>query len=151
MKLPAYLRHLDELERMLAASYRVASSGYTAEADVHSLLQTLAKQSDTHRHNLQPLLHRYDDGNDIDEVRKWDGLHKVRSGPLALLLDLQDLYAHAGYVSVTWTLVEQAALASRDHDLCKLAAGAVADTIQQLTWMSTRMKQAGPQALLVAE
>lgn len=79
------------------------------------------------------------------------GRKKVRSGPLALLLGLQYLYAQASYVNITWILAKQAALASHDQVLREITSSAEADTDQQLTWMITRMKQAAPQALLVAD
>lgn len=152
MKLPVYLGLLDEAEETLAKSYRTVSEGHGEEPDVHFLLQTLAKQCDAHREALRPLIDRYGEDVEGEEEHRLtaDGVKDIRSGPLALLLDLQDLYVLANHVDVTWMLVKQAAMGARDHELQRAVSNAEVDTEEQISWMRTRMKQAAPQALLVA-
>jgi hypothetical protein len=53
-------------------------------------------------------------------------------------------------VDITWTVVKQAAQGLRDDELLKLAGERESDTSRQLTWLLTRIKQAAPQALIVA-
>ncbi|MGC4938172.1 hypothetical protein [Kribbella sp. DT2] len=69
---------------------------------------------------------------------------------MGLLRDLQDLYALASFVDITWTVVEQAAQALRDRELLDVVDACEQETTQQLTWLKTRIKQAAPQALIAA-
>lgn len=52
---------------------------------------------------------------------------------------------------ITWTLVGQAAQGVRDSDLFDVVKRCEPETAIQLKWLRTRMKQAAPQALIVAE
>jgi hypothetical protein len=73
-----------------------------------------------------------------------------RQGALALLRDLHDLYLMATECELSWALVGQAAAAVRDTELSELVGRCDGDTSRQLKWLRTRMKQAAPQALVVA-
>ena len=79
------------------------------------------------------------------------GLSETRSGPVGLLRELQDLYVLAGLVDITWTVVEQAGQALRDAALLSVVEQCHQETEVQLRWITTRIKQAAPQELLVAE
>lgn len=93
-----------------------------------------------------------EDGSDDEPERLHaDGLSETRGGPVGLLRDLQDLYLLATLVDATWTVVEQAGSALRDKELLSAVEKCQAETQQQISWLKTRMKQAAPQALLVAE
>jgi hypothetical protein len=67
-----------------------------------------------------------------------------------LLRDLQDLYLMATECDITWTMVGQAAQGARDTDLVEVVKACEGETATQLKWLKTRMKQAAPQALVVA-
>ena len=56
----------------------------------------------------------------------------------------------AALVQTTWTAVYQAAQAVRDRELMQASETANTGTARQLAWLTTRMKAAAPQALLVA-
>jgi len=96
---------------------------------------------------------RYGQGDVDDEPERLhaDGLSETRKGPLGLLRDLQDLYLLASLVDITWTMVKQAGQGLRDEELLDVVRACDEETEKQLKWLSTRMKQAAPQALLVAE
>ena len=74
----------------------------------------------------------------------------TRTGGLGLLRDLHDLYLMASEVDISWTLVGQAAQGARDKALFETVTSCEKQTTTQLQWLRTRMKQAAPQALLVA-
>jgi hypothetical protein len=153
VKLPVYIGLLDEAEATLANSFRVVAHGHGEEPDVHFLLETLAGQCDAHREALKPVIERYGEDTEGDEEHRLtaNGVREVRSGPLALLLDLQDLYVLVNHIDVTWMMVGQAAKGDRDGQLLDIVARCEGDTELQIRWLKTRMKQAAPQALLVAE
>jgi hypothetical protein len=67
-----------------------------------------------------------------------------------VLRDLQGLYRLLAFVQTSWTVVEGAAEGARDRELATVAQECSAQTARQLTWLRTRMKEAAPQALLVA-
>jgi hypothetical protein len=73
-----------------------------------------------------------------------------RSGGLGLLRDLQDLYLMASECEIAWTVIGQAAQGARDSDLVEVVKACQPQTATQLKWLKTRMKQAAPQALVVA-
>ena len=96
---------------------------------------------------------RYGEAEEDDEPERLhaDGLSETRSGPVGLLRDLQDLYLLASLVDITWTAVKQAAQGLRDKELIDVVERCESETQVQLGWLSTRMKQAAPQALIVAQ
>ncbi|WP_336660882.1 hypothetical protein [Leucobacter sp. USHLN153] len=153
MKLPVYLGLLDRSEATLAESFRQVSEGHGHEPDVHFLCETLAKQCEDHRSALAPVVSRYGEADDQEEPERLhaDGLSETRSGPVGLLRDLQDLYLLASLVDITWTMVKQAAQGLRDEELLAVVERCDGETAIQLKWLQTRMKQAAPQALIVAE
>ncbi|MFI2563418.1 hypothetical protein [Paenarthrobacter sp. NPDC018779] len=153
MNLHLYLGLLHKGEQTLAESFRQVSEGHGAEPDIHFLCQTLAKQCDHHEDVLRPLAERYGEDSPDNEPERLhaDGLSKTRSGPVGLLRDLQDVYVLASLVDMTWTVVAQAGSALRDEELLAAVESCQKETQTQLAWLKTRMKQAAPQALLVAE
>jgi hypothetical protein len=151
MMLPVYLGLLQKAEQALAASFRQVAEGHGAEPDVYHLCQTLATQCDQHVEALKPAIERYGEQPD-DEP---DRLHAVamaetRSGPVGLIRDLQDVYVLASLVDITWMMVKQAALGLRDAQLVDVVATSEKQVKIQLRWLVTRMKQAAPQALIIA-
>jgi hypothetical protein len=152
MMLPVYLGLLQKAEQVLASSYRQVAEGHGGEPDVYHLCQTLAKQCDQHEKALTPVVKRYGEQPDDEPERLHAvGMSETRSGPLGLVRDLQDLYLIVSLVDVTWMMVKQAALGLRDDELIAVVALCDAQTKVQLGWLTTRMKQAAPQALIIAE
>lgn len=151
MLLPVYLGLLHGSEQSLAESFRQVAEGHAAEPDVLHLCHTLAAQCDAHVTALRPVVDRYGDAPDDEPDRLHaDALSSTRSGPLGLLRDLQDVYVLASLVDITWTMVRQAGQGLRDEELLRVAARCSGETDLQLSWLRTRMKQAAPQALVVA-
>ena len=98
------------------------------------------------------VVERYGEQKDVDEPERLraDVLTTTREGEIGLLRDLQDLHLLATLVHTTWTVIAQGAQGLRDHELLEIANASRAETTRQLTWLTTRMKQAAPQALIVA-
>jgi hypothetical protein len=146
-----YLGLLHKAQCDLAAAYRDIADGHAAEADVFHICRQLARECDRHAADLELFVDR--DGEDAPEEP--DRLHSEifqgsRSGGLGLLRDLQDLYLMAAECDITWTLVGQAAQGLRDDDLLEVVKTDEKETAVQLKWLRTRMKEAAPQALVVA-
>ena len=149
MQLAIYLALAHRGEQTLAESFRVVGEGHAKHPDVLFICRTLAEMSDDH---VRRLAQRYGERDDADadepERLHADGLAEVRSGPVGLLRDLQDLHVLGTLVQTTWTVITQAAQGLRDHDLLELAQHANGETSRQLSWLNTRMKAAAPQTLI---
>jgi hypothetical protein len=151
MHLAHYLGLLHRAEIELARAFREVGTAHIDEADVHNLCGRLAQQCDAHAERLQPFAERYGEEAEDEPDRLHSELFKgTREGALALLRDLHDLYLMASECDVTWTLVGQAAQGARDDDLFAVVQACEGETAIQLRWLLTRMKQAAPQALVVA-
>ena len=151
MQLAHYLELLHTAQERLASAFRAVADGHADEADLVSLCTKLATQCERHADDLAPHVRRYaDEGSDACERLCSDIFGRPRSGPVGLLRDLQDLYVMAAEVDIVWTLVGQAAQGARDSELLAVVTGCEEETAIQLKWLRTRLKQAAPQALVVA-
>lgn len=151
MHLAHYLGLLHRAQVDLAAAFREVADAHSDEPDVRHQAHRLARQCDRHAESLQPFADRY--GEDAPDEP--DRLHAVlftgsRSGGLGLLRDLHDLYLMACQAEISWTLVGQAAQGARDRDLLDVVSRCEGETATQVSWLSSRMKNAAPQALVVA-
>jgi hypothetical protein len=149
VNLPLYLGLLRRAEEVLGESFQQVADGHADEPDVFHLCHSLAKQCAEHDKRLRPVIARYGEQSD-DEPDRFhaDALAETRSGPVGLLRDLQDLYVLASFVDITWTVLGQAAQGVRDQDLLAVVRSCDTDTRRQLRWLTTRIKQAAPQALI---
>ncbi len=151
MHLAHYLGLLHRAELELAEALREVAEGHADEPDVRITCLKLAADSEAHAERLQPFADRYGEEAEDEPERLHSELFKgSRGGGLGLLRDLHDLYLMACEADMTWTLVGQAARGARDSELQAVVAGCEAETRAQLAWLATRMKQAAPQALVVA-
>jgi hypothetical protein len=151
MHLAHYLGLLHRAEIELGKAFRDVGRAHADEPDVHAICLKLAAQCDAHAEDLAPFAARYgEDAPDEPERLHSELFRGTRAGGLGLLRDLHDLYLMARECEVSWTLVGQGAQGARDCDLLDVVARSAGETSVQLRWLSTRMKQAAPQALVVA-
>jgi hypothetical protein len=136
---------------VLADAFREVATAHRDEPDVEQLCRQLASQCDRHAELVRPFAARYGAEADDEPERLHNEIFTgVRSGGLGLLRDLHDLYLVATECDLCWTIVRQAARAVRDDDLAAVVATCEGDTAVQMKWLTTRIKQAAPQALVVA-
>lgn len=152
MQLGHYLGLLLASERELAAGLRRVRDAQPGEVDVFYLAGLLADECERHVQRLEPFAHRYGQEAGDEPARLYHDLllGEPRSGPLALLRDLHDLYLLATSCDITWTMVGQAAKGARDRDLLATVEACEGETARQLQWLRTRMKTSAVQALVVA-
>jgi hypothetical protein len=143
---------LRQAELDLAGGFRRVADGHAKEPDIYFLCHTLAKQCDEHAERLEPFVERY--GEVVPEEHDRLGSKVLgegsREGGLGLMRDLQDLYVMASFCDNTWTMVNQASQGTRDAELLEVAKDCQTQTNTQMKWIETRLKQAAPQALIVA-
>jgi hypothetical protein len=151
VNLSHYLGLLHRAETELAGAYREVGEAHAAEADVFHLTRTLAQQCEAHAERLAEFAERYgEEAGEAPERLHADLFAGARSGGLGLLRDLHDLYVMAAQCDIAWTLVGQAARGLRDDGLLEVVTACEGETATQMQWLRTRMKQAAPQALVVA-
>ncbi len=152
MYLATYLGLLCRAEKDLAYGFRLVAEGHSDEPDVYHLCKTLAIQCEGHTERLRPFAGRYGESvpEEPDRLRQDFFGDGAREGGIGLLRDLQDLYMMAHECDVSWTMIGQAAKGHNDRELLRTVDSCEAETKRQIKWISTRMKQAAPQVLLVA-
>jgi hypothetical protein len=151
MHLAHYLGLLHRSQTELADAFREIADAHGDEPDVAITCNRLAEECTADADRLDPFARRYaEDAPDEPERLHSDLFRGTRSGGLGLLRDLHDLYLMAAECDICWTVVGQAAAGARDTDLLDTVSGGEKRTAGQLRWLRTRMKQAAPQALVVA-
>jgi hypothetical protein len=151
MQLAHYLGLLHAAQERLAEAFREVGECHREEVDVFHMCNRLATQCDSHAERLLPFASRYGEAADDEPDRLHSAIfQRGRTGPLALLRDLQDLYLMAAECDIAWTVVGQAAQGARDDDLWAVVRACESETAAQMRWARSRMKEAAPQALVVA-
>ena len=151
MHLGHYLSLVHQSALELSAAFSEVGGHHADEPDVRVECNVFHHQSDRHARLLQPFVDRYG----AEAVDEPDRLHRTlfdgaRSGPLGLLRDLHDLYLMTCECDISWTIVAQGAQGARDRDLLHAVHACAPETALQMSWLRSRMKQAAPQALVVA-
>ncbi len=151
MHLANYLGYLHRAALDLAEGFRKVGEAHAAEVDVYHTCITLAKQCEAQAEQLKRFVDRYGEEKPEEPERLYHDLFdETRSGGLGLIRDLHDLYLMANACDISWTMIGQAAQGARDRELLETANACENQTATQIKWLKTRMKQAAPQALLVA-
>jgi hypothetical protein len=137
-------------EQTLVESLRQVAAGHPEDPDTVLVCRSLARQHEGGVERLGPVAERYGE-EDVHEPERLhaDALTKTRSGGVGLLRDLQDLYVLAALLQTTWTILEQAAQGARDDDLLQLSTQALTQVARTMAWLTTHLKAASPQILLV--
>ena len=150
-----YLTLVQRSEQQLARAFSQVADEHGDEPDIYQVCQTLSTWSQQDVTALQPLIEQYIDGDmtNSDEPERLSQtlFNAPRTGSLALLRDLHDLYLLATEVELCWVILLQAAQGLRDQALEDHCKAFDKTTKRQLTWLITRIKQAAPQTLIVAD
>lgn len=152
MHLAHYLGFVHKSQGHLAQALREVAASHAEDAAVFHTGEKLARQCDKHTEQLRPFVDRYGEEAPEEPERLHSDLFAgTREGPIGLLRDLHDLYVMAAEVDMAWTLVAQGAQGARDPELLEVVQECEKETATQMDWLRTQMKQAAPQALVVAE
>jgi erythromycin esterase-like protein len=162
-KLGLLLEQLHHAETELAEEFREVAERQSAEHDIYYLGQTLAGQCERHAEQVRLIAQRF--GKDLSEPGEAGPLHNVMAGlrekasellghrpeaGLLLLRDLRQLYLMAEEANLHWLVLGQVAQATRDHELLDRVSALHKETLTQIKWLKTRIKEAAPQVLVVA-
>lgn len=146
-----YLGLLHSSEQQLADAFTTIADHHGDEPDIAQTCQLLSSWSREHVQALKPLIDRYCEQKSEEPERLSKTLfEEPRTGSLALLRDLHDLWLLANEVHLCWIVLSQAAKALRDKELEAACENLGGQTKRQIAWLLTRIKQAAPQSLVVA-
>jgi hypothetical protein len=157
------LDDLHEAETDLASEYRTVGEREAAEQDIWYMCHTLANQCDMHAEWIRAIAERF--GKGLSEPSGDGGMRNVFAGMrhktsemlgrrpeagLLLLRDLRQLYLMAEESNIHWLTLGQVAQALRDKPLLDDVSRLHKETLSQIKWLKTRIKESSPQALVVA-
>jgi hypothetical protein len=161
-KIGLALKELYQAEEELADEYVKVGERLAAEHDIWYDCQRFAEQCHRHAEAIRPFAVRYEqelDPPDEDTVGETttaalrhklsDLLGRRPESGLLLLRSLRQLYLQAQEVSFHWIIAGQLAQATRDQELLALVDELHRETLTQIKWLKTQVKQASPQALVV--
>jgi hypothetical protein len=156
------LKELYRAEEELADEYVKVGERLAAEHDVWYDCKRFAEQCHRHADAIRPFAAMHEeelppvDDETVGETTTAGLRHKVsealgrrpESG-LLLLRSLRQLYLQAQEVSFDWIVAGQLAQATRDQELLAVVDELHRETLTQIKWLKTQVKQASPQALAV--
>ena len=146
-----YLGLVHSSEQQLASALLEVAQHHGDEPDIAHTCQLLAAWSRDAIELLAPLVERYAEEKNDEPDRLTQTLFSgTRTGSLALLRDLHDLWLLANEVHLCVVVLSQAAAALRDKELAAACTQIGGKNDRQIAWCLTRIKQAAPQSLVVA-
>jgi hypothetical protein len=161
-KIGAALKELYQAEEELADEYVKVGERLAAEHDVWYDCQRFAAQCHSHADSIRPFAAKHEeelgppDDETVGETTTAALRHKLAEAlgrrpeaGLLLLQSLRQLYLQAQEVSLGWIVAGQLAQATRDHELLAAVDELHRETLTQIKWLKTQVKQASPQALVV--
>lgn len=147
-----YLALVQASEEQLAQAFLTVSEHHQDEPDIGGVCHLQASWSREHLEKLKPLTEKYNEQRNEEPERLHQALFEgTRTGSLALLRDLHDLWLLANEVHLCWLVLDQAAKALHDEQLEEACITSDKETQRQLAYLLTRIKQSAPQTLIVAE
>lgn len=147
-----YLGLLQASEEQLANAFLTVAEHHQDEPDIGGVCHLQASWSREHLEKLKPLTEKYNEQRNEEPERLHQALFEgTRTGSLALLRDLHDVWLLANEVHLCWLVLDQAAKALHDEQLEGVCLTCDKQTQRQLAFLLTRIKQSAPQTLIVAE
>lgn len=149
-----YLQMALNSELQMAEALKKVADHHKDEPDIYYMCIMMAGWSEDHARKIEPFRSQYKAkaGNVKEPERLSQALFKSpRKGSLALLRDLHDLWLVNKEIEISWMVLLQASRALRDILLESLCKNLQSETKRQGDWLLTRIKQAAPQTLVVAE
>ena len=145
-----YLGLTMNTERALADAFVWVGVRHATEPEMLNAARLHSNWCNGHLDVLRPGAARYG----AEGTRQGERLRRAlfrgrRLGGFGLLRDLHDLLTLATSAHGCWIALLQAAREARDGDLEKACRACDAETLRQISWLETKLRQAAPQALTV--
>lgn len=151
MHIGNYLELVHHSEQELAKAFHMVAQKHSEEPDVLVTCRLLASWSEQAVADLKPFIEKYQEQRNREPERLLKTLFdKPRTGSMALLRDLHDVWLMASETELCSIILRQAADGLRDKALTGVCDNIQKIAKRQLAWLLTRMKSAAPQTLIVA-
>ncbi|HZO98443.1 MAG TPA: hypothetical protein VFB42_13865 [Gaiellaceae bacterium] len=160
-KVGAALEELHRAEEALADEYVQVGERLAAEHEVWYACRRFGEQCRLHADAIRPFAASHEqplppagiaDGG-TTTAPFWhklaEALGRRPESGLLLLDSLRRLYLQAQEVSFHWIVAGQLAQATRDRELLAVVDELHRETLTQIKWLKTQVRQAAPQALVV--
>jgi hypothetical protein len=145
-----YLGLTISAERALADAFALVGLRHAVEPEMRNAARLHSNWCWQHVQALQKMVKHYGAARSTDGDRLRRALFRGRrSGSFGLTRDLHDLMTLAGAVHGCWSVLRQAACERRDRGLEAVCRDGDADTVRQIAWLETKLRQVSPQALAV--
>ena len=151
MHLTHYIGLSHRSHAALAEAWSKIAEGHCDEPDVKLLARRFATATGDHARRHEAFVRSESaDTPPPENFEAWT-FRGPRAGGLGLLRDLHEMSLLVSECDIACMLLTVGAQGVRDADLLELARSGQAETKRQLDWLHSRMKQAAPQALVVAQ
>jgi hypothetical protein len=144
-----YLGFLEGSERTLFEALDAVAAAHGKEPDIHDECRMLADWSRQELAELRKIIERYGEAKESepDRLKKAVSPQLKKTG-LGLVRDLHDCWLLAQETHMSLVVLDQAAKALRDKEMQGLVERVDHQNERQRDWITTRIKQAAPQALV---
>ncbi|MFF0204532.1 hypothetical protein [Streptomyces sp. NPDC005017] len=153
------LRALHQGETHLARQLTTVAERHRTDHEVHHVAIDLAGWSREHVRRLAQAARSH--GLDLDDSaadagptllstlrqKAAEAVGRRHEPGLPLLRDLLDLHLDAAENSLHWEMLAQAAQATKDEELLAVASACHPQTLRQMRWTNTMIKNLAPQTL----
>jgi hypothetical protein len=153
------LRALHHGERHLAGQLTAVAERHRTDHEVHHVARDLAAWSRAHAADLTEAARAH--GLDLDgspgapvtgvlstlREKAAEAVGRRPEPGLLLLRDLRELHLSAAENSLYWEMLAQAAQATKDDELLAVVSSCHPQTLRQMRWTNTLIKNLSPQVL----
>jgi len=152
MHIGHYIKLVHKGHQDLAKAFRDVALHHSDEPDISVTCIQLAGWSENLVQDLAPFVKKYGEEKADEPDRLMSILFvEPRSGSLALLRDLHDLWLMSNEAELCCLVLKQAASGLHDHELLTVCNTMEQQSKRQTAWLLTRIKSAAPQILIAAE
>jgi hypothetical protein len=154
MHIESYLEMVYDSEKELSEAFMKVAKHHQSEPDIYFTCQLLSSWSKEQSEKIMAQEKRY--AKFVRKSKEPERLRQTlfkepRKGSLAMIRDLQDLWLLTKEVEIGCSILLQAAAALRDMELKETCENLDQMNKRQSEWLETRIKQAAPEILVVAE
>jgi hypothetical protein len=151
MHIGHYIELAHKGHQSFAKALRDVAQHHGDEPDITATCTLLAGWSHQMAQDLTPFIEKYGEEKDDEPDRLLSILFiEPRSGSLALLRDLHDLWLMSNEAELCCLVLKQAASGLHDKELLTVCNTMEQQTKRQTAWLLTRIKSAAPQTLIAA-
>ena len=151
MYLSHYIQLAHETHLQLCDAWTKLAQGHSDELDLRVLAQKFADASGARAEQLAAFTRTDIEVSEPTQEFSTGKFRGTRTGNIGLLRDLHEVYLMNSECDLVWTLLQVGAQGTRHAELLQLSESGLRETKLQLDWLRSRLKQAAPQALVVAE